>query len=276
MKPAPFDFVAATSLEDVTSCLRSEGESAKVIAGGQSLMAMLNMRLIRPEVLIDPSRIECLRAIRVVDNVLEVGANVTQSELLDWPQLASVQPLLAKALPYVGHFQTRNRGTVCGSICHSDPSSELPLVLATLGGEVVLKSHRRTRVLMAKDFQAGMLTTACKPEEFVTAVRFPVARANEGFAFAEVARRHGDFAIVALAAVSDGRTVRLGVGGVADKPDACTLTDITDQTRLDDQLNAVAWELRGSDDIHASARYRREIVRALGRKVVSEAHNAAP
>ena len=143
---------------------------------------------------------------------------MTQNKLLNWPELAAKLPLLAAALPNVGHFQTRNKGTVCGSIAHADPSSEIPLSLAMLDGEVVLRSTRGTRVLAAADFQIDMLTTACEPDELIVAVRFPVAR-SRGAAFREVARRHGDFAIIAVAAMMDGRaTCRLGVGGMAGKP----------------------------------------------------------
>ncbi len=128
---------------------------------------------------------------------------MTQNKLLSWPGLAEKLPLLAVALPNVGHFQTRNKGTVCGSIAHADPSSEIPLSLATLEGEVVLRSARGTRVLAAADFQIDMLSTACEPDELITAVRFPVAR-TRGAAFREVSRRHGDFAIIAVAAMMDG------------------------------------------------------------------------
>ena len=135
-----------------------------------------------------------------------------QNALVNWQHLPNQSPLLAKALPWVGHFQTRNRGTVCGSLCHADPSSEIPLSLATLGGEVVLRSKKGTRTLAAEDFQTGLLSTARQPDELVVAARFPVGSAVKRTAFREVARRHGDFAILSLAAVAESDTsVRLRV-----------------------------------------------------------------
>jgi 2-furoyl-CoA dehydrogenase FAD binding subunit len=274
MKPARFDYMAAGSLAEALATLHEHGDQARIIAGGQSLMAMLNMRLVKPQILLDISHLEELRYIRRDGKSVEVGATTTQAELEDWPDLGTALPLLAQAIPHIGHFQTRNRGTICGSICHSDPSSELPLALATLGGEVVLQSRCAKRVLKAAEFQTGMLSTARKADEIVTAVRFPVALPNQRHTFREIARRHGDFAMVALAAVSDGRSARLGVGGVADKP---TLLDIDSVAGadLDMLLNGFAWGLGATDDIHGSARYRRELVRRLGRQVLNEAIYAA-
>ena len=273
MKPAPFDLVIAESLDEVLACLAEHGEEARIIAGGQSLMAMLNMRLARPSVLVDISRLRDLSYIRSDKGWLEIGATATQAELMAWPELATRAPLLAQALPHVGHFQTRNRGTVCGSLCHADPSSELPLSLATLGGEVVLRSRRGKRVLSAAEFQTGMLTTARRPEEMMVAARFPVQDKETRFAFREIARRHGDFAIVALAAMTLPHGVRLGVGGLAEAPTAEDFRDLSDSA-LDDALNDFAWRLGGADDIHASARYRREMVRRLGRALIREVAHA--
>lgn len=274
MKPPYFDLLVAETAEEVTDCLKQFGTDSKILAGGQSLMAMLNMRLVKPNVLIDISRVRELEYIRRDGDFVEIGASVTQASLGEWEYFDQCLPLIGMALPHIGHFQTRNRGTVCGSVCHADPSSELPLMLATLGGEVVLSGGRKKRVIKAQDFQTGMLSTACGPDEFVTAVRFPIARSGQGFAFHEVARRHGDFAVVALAAIADGNGVRLGVGGVADRPNVITL-GAEDGAALDDRLNEFAWSLGASDDIHASARYRRELVRRLGRNLVNEARDAS-
>src|SRR5262249_1820229 len=157
-----------------------------------------NLRIVEAEALIDVSRIAALDAIRDLGDTIEIGAAVTQNKLLAWPRLAQKLPLVAAALPHVGHFQTRNKGTVSGSIAHADPTSELPLTLALLGGEVVLNSQRGTRVLAAQDFQKDMLTTARAGDELIAAVRFPAGN-GAGIAFREVARRHGDFAIIAVA-----------------------------------------------------------------------------
>lgn len=270
MKPGAFDFVRAASVEEALGCLAEAGEEARLLAGGQSLVAMLNLRLIRPRLLIDISRIESLAYIRIEGDALEVGAAATQADLQRWPGLAERLPLLHAALSHVGHFQTRNRGTVCGSLAHADPSSELPLCLATLGGEVVLRSSRGRRQLGADAFQLGMLTTARRDDEMIVAARFPLRRDGTGYAFREVARRHGDFAVVALAAaVSNGKT-RLGIGGMADRPTVREWTGLSGPD-TDETLNALAWELEGQDDIHATARYRRELVRRLGRQVIEEA-----
>jgi 2-furoyl-CoA dehydrogenase FAD binding subunit len=271
MKPHPFDYVRADTVEEAVELLGDHGEDARILAGGQSLMAMLNLRLLEPTLLIDISRIPALAEIREMGGKIEVGAAVTQNRLLAWPQLRAKLPLLAAALPFVGHFQTRNRGTACGSIAHADPSSEIPLALATLEGEVVLRSRSGTRVLPAREFQRGMLMTARRPNELITAVRFPIQTGHQ-VAFREIARRHGDFAIVAIAAVADGNRVRLGVGGMAGKP---ATRDFPAGTDLGDAINAFAWELEGYEDMHASARMRRDILRRVGPTVIAEAMRCA-
>lgn len=270
MKPKAFDYLRAESLEEAVDGLKEGGADARVLAGGQSLGAMLNMRLVEPELLIDISGLADLDYLRAEDGVLEVGAALTQADLLEWAGLGERTPLLAKGLPFVGHFQTRNRGTVCGSIAHADPSSELPLCLAVLEGEVVLGSASGQRTLAAADFQRGMLSTARRADELVAAVRFPLAKAGQGFAFHEVARRHGDFAIVSVAAMAAEGRVRLGVGGVADRPTVRQWGGL-EGDGLDDALNEFAWDLGGYDDIHATARYRRELVRRIGRRAIEEA-----
>lgn len=270
MKPARFDYAYCEQPEDATAALKQHGEEARIMAGGQSLMAMLNMRLVRPSIVVDIAGIQSLAYIKETGAAIEIGATVTQADLEAWPKARGELPLVALALPYIGHFQTRHRGTVCGSLCHADPSSELPLCLATLGGEVVLQAGRKRRVVPAKDFQIGLLTTAKRSEEMMVAARFPRAKAGWGYAFREISRRHGDFAIVALAAaVGEGKT-RLGVGGIADKPTVREWNQLSDSD-LPDALNDFAWDLGGADDIHATARYRREMVRRLGPKVIEEA-----
>ena len=274
MKPRRFDYARPDSVAEALALLAEHGEDAKVLAGGQSLMAMLNLRLLEPAVLVDIARLAELDTIEMAGDKVEVGAAVTQNRLEDWPELAAKLPLLAKALPFVGHFQTRNKGTVCGSVAHADPSSEIPLALATLGGEVVLQSHRGTRTMAAADFQRGMLTTARQDDELITAVRFPV-QAGKRVAFREVARRHGDFAIIAVAAsVESAEVVRVGIGGVADRP-AVRRIVIDGPGAAKSAFEALAWELEGYDDIHASARLRRDLLRRVGPAVVEEALQCA-
>lgn len=270
MKPKQFDYLRAESVAEAVAELAETGDDAKILAGGQSLMAMLNFRLVEPEVLVDIAGIAELSYIREDGDMVEIGAATTQGELQAWAGLPEKLSLLHKAFPNIGHFQTRNRGTVCGSIAHADPSTELPLCLATLGGEVVLRSRRGERRLSAADFQLGMLTTARRPDEMMVAARYPKAKPGAGYAFREVARRRGDFAIVALAAAASGDVIRLGIGGVADRPTVKQWSGLADDD-LDDALNEFAWDLGGYDDIHATSKYRRKLVRKLGRRVIEEA-----
>jgi 2-furoyl-CoA dehydrogenase FAD binding subunit len=270
VKPRPFDYAAPETAEEAIALLADYGDEARVLAGGQSLIPMLNLRLVDVAVLIDISRVKDLDGISDLGDKIEVGAAVTQNKLLAWPQLQQKLPLLAAALPWVGHFQTRNKGTVCGSIAHADPSSELPLVLAVSGGEVVLRSARGERVLPASEFQQDMLTTARAADELVAAVRFP-AMAGQGTGFREVARRHGDFAIIAVAAaIGKDKAIRVGVGGMAGRPMVRRIDG-----NADDAISAfmAEWadELEGYEDLHASAALRRDLLRKLGPHVIGEA-----
>jgi 2-furoyl-CoA dehydrogenase FAD binding subunit len=267
MKPAAFDYIRAEHLDEALDVLKEEGTDARIIAGGQSLMAMLNMRLARPKTLIDIMRLSDLARIERQGNTITIGAGVRQAALLAWPDLRASLPLVALALPWTGHVQTRSRGTVCGSIAHADPSAELPLVLRAIGGEVHLRSAKKRRRVAAKDFFAGMMATTRADDELIEAVSLPVVAKR--CAFREVARRHGDFAIVACAAMATDSGVRLAVGGVADMPTTRDLPRLQGSA-LDDALNAFAWELDARDDVHATARYRRDLVRMIGRDFVQE------
>ena len=269
MKPAPFDYVRAGTLAEAHDVLAAEGGEAAVIAGGQSLMPLLSMRMARPRVVVDIMRVAEFRGIRIEDNAIRVGASVRQAELLAWPELAQRQPLLAQALPWIGHWQTRARGTVCGSVALADPSAELPLCLLALGGDVLLSSKKGNRRLKADDFFTGLMSTTRNDDELIEAVSFPCRRPGEGFAFREFARRHGDFAIVACAAVATEYSVRLAIGGVADRPVVRDFDDASDEA-----LAAFAAKLDARDDLHATAGYRRMLVRKLGRAAIEEARCA--
>jgi 2-furoyl-CoA dehydrogenase FAD binding subunit len=278
MKPRPFDYVRPDTVEEAVAILAEHGDEARILAGGQTLLAMLNLRVVEPAILVDITRIPELAAIREIDGhdgggKIEVGAAVTQNRLMAWPALAKKLPLLAAALPFVGHFQTRNKGTVCGSVAHADPTSEIPLSLAVLEGEVVLRSSRGTRVLAADDFQQGMLATAREPDELITAVRFPVIAGGVGFR--EVARRRGDFAIVAVAAVvEDASSIRIGVAGMADRP-AVRRIKADGPSGISDAIERLAWQLEGYEDVHASARMRRDLLRGIAPAVIEEARQCA-
>lgn len=270
MKPAPFDYIRAQSRDEVLAQLHEHGDQARIIAGGQSLVPMLNMRLAKPALLIDLMPVEPLSRIEAIGDGIRVGAGVRQAALLDWAIRDPRLPLLAKALPWTGHAQTRNRGTVVGSIAHADPSAEQPLCLLTLGGTLQLRHRRKARSIPASDFFVGMMATARGDTELIESVTFPAAQPGTGYAFNEVARRHGDFAIVACAAVASAQGVRLGIGGVADIPNVRELP-LPGASDFDDALNQYAWDLDARDDLHATARYRRELVRRLGRQTIEEA-----
>jgi 2-furoyl-CoA dehydrogenase FAD binding subunit len=270
MKPAPFDYVRAETIDEALDVLAGAGGNARILAGGQSLLPMLNMRLARPQIVVDLMRVPALKQIDGGGGALTVHAAVRQVEIERRPNLAKDQPLLAAALAFVGHAQTRSRGTLCGSVAHADPSAELPLVLVALGGSVHLRARKAKRKVAAQDFFTGMMTTARRDEEMIEAITFPAKAPATGYAFREVARRHGDFAIVACAAIADAKTARLTIGGVAERPIARTMP-LPGSSALDDALDDFAWRLEARDDLHASARYRRELVRRIGKSTLEEA-----
>lgn len=270
MKPAPFDYLACDSEAEALACLAEHGDHANVVAGGQSLLAMLNMRLLQPHVLVDINRVESLAQMSEAAEGLHVRAAVTQSRLYNYQGLQTLVPLLAKALPHVGHFQTRNKGTVCGSLAHADPSSEIPLVASVLDTAIELQTVRGKRVIPARDFFTGLLQTMRQPDELLTRVTFPVAKPGEGYGFQEVAMRHGDFAVLAVAVKMTEQSITIGIGGSAEKPEVREFPKL-EGSALDDALNALAWELPMQDDTQAPASYRRRLVRLLGRKTIEEA-----
>jgi 2-furoyl-CoA dehydrogenase FAD binding subunit len=272
LKPAAFDYLRVQSADEAVAALAEHGEDARILAGGQSLMAMLNMRLAQPSLLIDISRSASLSNVTVEKNALHIGAAVTQAQIENRALLAKEIPLLALAFPYISHFQIRNRGTVAGSIAHADPSAELPLCLLALQGELVLRSRRAQRVVKAVDFFTGMLLTARVPDEFLAEVRFPLSTPGSGYGFQEFAMRHGDFAVCAVAAIahSNGTGLRIAVGGVADRPTAIDLPSL-EGSALQDALNELAWSLDAKDEPQASALLRRQLVRTLGFKAVEQA-----
>ena len=270
MKPYAFDYQRVTGADEAVTALAALGEDARILAGGQSLMAVMNMRLAQPQRLIDISRSASLAEVRIEGGSLHVGAAATQASIEWRPRLASEVPLLALAFPHISHFQIRNRGTVCGSIAHADPSAELPLCLLALEGEVVLRSAKRRRTVKAGDFFTGMLLTARAADEMVEAVRFPLAGHGAGHGFEEFAMRHGDFAVCAIAAVADAKRLRMAVGGVADRPVARDFP-ILSGSALADALNEFAWSLDARDEPQASAALRRRLVRELGRRAAEQA-----
>ena len=274
MKPQAFDYARPDSAEEAVAVLAEAGEDARILAGGQSLMAVLNLRLAQPSVLIDISRVPDLNYVGTSATHLAIGAAATQGSVEWRASLAQEVPLLVQAFPHISHFQIRNRGTVCGSVAHADPSAELPLILLALGGEVVLRSRRGKRTVAAEDFFQGMLMTARAADELVEEVRYPLAQPGVRYAFEEFSSRHGDFAVCAVAACVGPDGIRLAVGGIADRPRLRAWPRI-DGADLDAAINDFAWELGAKDDHHASAKFRRQLVRHLGRTAIDKASDKA-
>lgn len=283
MKPAPFAYVRPGSLDEVLSCL-ADGEG-KVIAGGQSLVPVLAMRLGRPATLVDINSVRELNEMRLAGGALQVGATVRQRTLEHSAEIASV-PMLAMALPFVGHRELRSRGTVCGSLAHADPAAELPSVACCLGARLRIAGPGGRRQVAAEEFFAGAMTTALGPDEVLVAVEFPVAVAGTGFGFAEVARRHGDFALAGVATTvtlePDGtpRTARLTAFGVSDRPVTRDVTQLlaagTDERALRPPLRILADEIVDTEgDAHGSTGYRRRLLAVLAARELAAAHRRA-
>ena len=263
MKPAPFRYERPRDLNDALELLRDE--DAKPLAGGQSLVPMMAMRLARPRVLVDLGGLVSLDGMEQRDGGLVTGAMVRQRALERRPGLDDQVPLLAAAVPYVGHREIRNRGTVGGSLAHADPAAELGLVAATLRATVVARGLEGEREIPGDELVRGPFQTALASGELIAAVRWPLARAGDGFAFEEVARRHGDFALcgVAVHARRDGGRVaqaRVGLLGVGPAPVVRELEAVEDPAEAAAQI---APELEPSSDMHASAGYRRRLARVL-------------
>jgi 2-furoyl-CoA dehydrogenase FAD binding subunit len=269
MKPAKFDYVRADSADEAVTLLAEYGDDARILAGGQSLMPMLNMRLTQPQILIDISQLSELDFVRAENNALNIGAATTQATLEWRKNLANEVPLMSQAFPHISHFQIRNRGTVCGSIAHADASAELPLCLLALGGEVLLRSNRGMRAVPADEFFLGTLLTAREVDELIISVRYPFATPGQRFAFDEFSIRHGDYAIVAVAAVADEQGVMLAVGGVADRPVRQCWRSVSGND-IEGLLRDFSMSLEAQDDQHATAQYRRHLIRSLGKKAIAK------
>ncbi len=285
MKPPPFRYAAPTSVDQALALLSAFGPEAKVLAGGQSLMPLLNLRLVRPGVLVDLNRVRELDYIREDDGEVAIGAMTRQRTAERSALVRRLLPLLADALPLVGHPPIRTRGTVGGSIAHADPSAELPAVLLALDGSVVVRGPAGTRRIPAADFFVSYLTTALAPEDLLVEVRFP-AHPGAGTAFMEVARRHGDYALVGAAALvrlRDGRCqgVRLAFTGVGPTPVRVAEAEAAVEGReltpavAAEVRKVVAARLEPDSDIHASAEYRREVAGVLAERALRRAADRA-
>ena len=276
MKPAPFDYLRPAGLDEALAVLAEAGDDTRILAGGLSLVPMMNFRVVAPAVVIDIGAIGELQAISDHGSEIEVGAGVVQAALERWPHLGRRLPLLAAVFPHIGHYPTRARGTVGGSVAHADPSAELPLALAVLDGSVRLRSAARgERLIAARAFFEGPLATACREDEMVVATRWPCAAPDLRYAFEEVALRHGDFAIASAAVRVDEERIVIGFGGVADVPVVREWPRLA-AAELDDALAELASEIEMVDDGDGGADYRRGLVRTLGRRAVERAAAGAP
>jgi carbon-monoxide dehydrogenase medium subunit len=261
VKPAPLEYVRPESLEDALAALAG-AEDAKVLAGGQSLVPALNMRILRPSLLVDVNRVLGLDSV-VENGALRVGATIRQAD----PRLRD-HPVLAAVLPHVGHTATRNRGTVCGSIAHADAAAELPLALVLCGGTAVVASERGRREIRAADLFVGPYTTALAPDELLVETRWPALRADEGFAFEELAQRGGDYALCMAGARAHGDELAVAVGAVTPVP---TLLEV-DPERPGESAAA---QVEPWGSIHASPAYLRQLTRVLVDRAVARAREAA-
>lgn len=278
MKPAPFDLHRPSRLEDALTLLAAHADEAKLIAGGQSLVPVMNLRLATPPILIDLTRLDALRGVSVKDDMLVIGAAVRQAELLGDPLIARHAPLLRAATRHVGHVQTRARGTIGGSVAHADPAAELPTALVALGATMTARSVRGARDIPASDFFTGALTTALGHDEILCAISVPCAPADTCVAFREIARRHGDFAVASAAVQRDGDdgAVVAALGGVLPAPHLCTSLDgAVSEGRLDPVrlATAIAEELRPLEpmsDVFASGEYRMRIATVLLTEALEE------
>jgi carbon-monoxide dehydrogenase medium subunit len=286
MKPAAFDYVAADSLEAGLAVLDRVGADGKILAGGQSLLPMLNFRLIRPSILIDINHIPGLAYVEETGDAVRIGALTRHHTLETSPVVKAHLPVLAAAMRHVAHLAIRNRGTLGGSLSHADPAAELPMMALLLDARIGVRSRTGRRVVEARDFFVGALTTALGEDEMLTDVELPKPPAGAGWAFEEVARRTGDFALAAVGVTMrarDGKAaeVRIAMMGVGETPlrapaaEAVLAGSAIGAAAVAEAAAAVEAAARPSADLHASLDYRRFLVGALARRAIAAAWRRA-
>jgi len=275
MKPAPFSYHRPGGLDEALALLSRHGGAAKPLAGGQSLGPMMNMRLARPDHVIDLNDLLELDFVRVGEETAEIGALARHHRVVTDPQIARSVPMLAHAARGVGHYAIRQRGTLGGSLVHADPAAQYPLVAVTLGAEVAIRSARGSRVAPAAGFLRSIMTVDLAPDELVTSVRFPRQRPGEGWGFELFSRRHGDFALVSVAltlaldASGAISALRLGVGGVAPVPLRLATVEAEAAGMQPDAHAAAALgrlaatQVAPEDEAQVPAQYRRDLVETL-------------
>lgn len=285
MKPAPFEYYAPTSLEEALDLMHRNGAEAKLLAGGQSLIPVMNFRLAQPTMIVDLNRVDELARINAPDaGGLRVGAMVRQSTLEHNGLVAGHAPLVREAMPHVAHSQIRNRGTLGGSLAHADPAAELPAVMVALQAQLHLRRSGHERRVDAEDFFVSLFTTALEPEEILVEVDIPSWPRGGGFAFLELARRHGDYAQAGVVAVveldQDGvcrraRLVFLSVGEVPmlARQAAAMLVGhrLSPDLIAEVSAHAARHEIAPVGDIHATADYKRHLARVLGQRALAQA-----
>jgi len=284
MKPAPFKYIAATSLEHALALKAEHGDDAKFLAGGQSLMPAMNFRLAQPAIIIDINGIEDLAGIRPSGGTTRVGPVTRYRALQRDAGFAQLFPLIGEALPHIAHPQIRNRGTIGGNLSHADPASELPAIAVALRARFRVQAAKQERWIEAPDFFAGALTTDLKPDEMLTEIELPLAKPRTGSCFMEIARRRGDFAIVGVAAMvtlgdEDKCTaIRLAFCGVGQTPvDASPVADgLIGHTLTEEALRDAAASVQAMIDpggsVHATADYQRHIAGVLTERALQTAH----
>jgi carbon-monoxide dehydrogenase medium subunit len=285
MKPAPFSYFRPTSLDEALNLLRTYGDEAKALAGGQSLVPLMNFRLARPQYVVDLNAIKALSEIKVDDRTLTLGAMIRQRQVEQSPSISARLPMLSVAVRLIAHPAIRNRGTVGGSLVHADPAAELPVVAIALDAAFELRSMAAKRSLSASEFYQGYLATAIARDELLVQVELALPPEDVGWSFMEIARRHGDFAIVAVAALlglDRGRIVnfaRIALGGIGPVP---TRVASAENALMGNKPSAELYREAGAlvaeavdppTDIHASSGYRRHIAEVLVRRALNVAES---
>ena len=280
MKPVAFDYHRPETVPEAAALLAELREDAAVMSGGMTLGPMLNLRMVRPRAVVDVSRIASLKSITTTDKAVVTGAAVVQADAMRSDVIKKDVPLLALGLPWVGHFQTRNRGTLGGSVAHADPSAEIPLCLVVCGGTVVLQSKKRMRRVPAVEFFQGALTTQRQYDELVVALEWPRAAKDAGHAFIEIAERHGDFALAAAACTlrvdANGNLLELslGLGGVENRPIRVDVRQFIGRGALASRAEIAAHAsqtVSPMEDHGASADFRRALTLDLVQRVIEAA-----
>ena len=286
MKPAAFDYVVADSTEAAIAALEQAGDDGKIIAGGQSLVPMLNFRLLKPSVLIDINRIAGLGFIEDAGDRIRIGALTRHFQIESSPRVAQHLPVLAEAMTHVAHLAIRNRGTIGGSLSHADPAAELPMMAILLDADLIIASRAGTRTIAARDFFLGALTVDLSAGDLVTEIVIPKLPERTGWSFEEVARRAGDFAICAVAVtltLADNavKEARIALTGVNPTPlraigaEKLLAGELLEPKLIDRVVESIRAEVEPESDLHASSDYRRHLAGVLTGRALAVAWNRA-